>query len=179
MYARYHHGGLGATQFAPLPNGASESVAMSACSKVGGTWLPEDPDTQNPNPAAGCNINIGASYPSYCSVPFATSLFDDCKLISNTAEGVAYGNYTAYQVAVNQGDPNAADALLQADADQTNDLLSQQDCSYFAAANNPALSQIFGPNNVCNFTNADGSMNLLFYGVLALIGLVTIKLITK
>jgi hypothetical protein len=180
MYAKYHHGGLGATQFAPLATGANEGVAMSACTKVGGTWLPEDLDTQNPNPAAGCNINIGESLPDWCSyVPFATSMFDECKLLSTPADLAAYGNYTAYQAAVNQGDPNVADTLLQQDLQQSQNLLDTQDCTYNAAANNPVLSQIFGPNNICNFTNADGSMNLLFYGVLALVGLVTIKLITK
>lgn len=168
MYGRT---GLGATQFAPLPTGASESVAMAACSKVSGTWLPEDPSSQNPNPAPGCNINIGASLPSYCSLPFATSIFSECTLPSTPADLNAYGNYTAYQSAVNQGDPNVASDLLAQDTAQSTDLLNQQDCSYFAAANNPTLSSIIGPTSVCAITNADGTFNMLGYGLLVALGL--------
>lgn len=170
--------GLGDTQFAALPTGGNISVAQSACSKVGGTWLGEDPSTQNPNPNPGCMINIGATLPNYCSwIPFATSMFNECTLPSTPADLNAYGNYTAYQSAVNQGNADVATQLLAQDTIQSTNLLGQQDCSYFAAANQPALSQIIGPNATCTIMNADGSLNWVLLLTLGIAGIAITKMI--
>ena len=165
---------LGSTQFVPPRSGVDPAVAQHACGIAKGTWDPTN---------VGCNLDIGPSLPSWCSVPFASSLFSDCAL-PTAAELTQYGAYTAYETAqldtaaftTPAGGPtgttgsgaDVATQMMQQNLDQSTALYNAQDCSYKAAANYPALSQIVGPSFACALTDPFNSYGWLVYLVLGI-----------
>jgi hypothetical protein len=170
--------GMGVTQLIPASPGVSPATAQAACTAAGGTWAGGALTASDGTAAGGCSLDLGASFPSWCSwVPFASSLSSECQLPSTPAQLNAYGSYTAFQIGQQSGlqaeqsvlDQNAAQssALLQ-DPSGTGD--PEANCEYNAAANNPALSQVVGPLLTCAITDpANSSYSFLIYGGLALL----------
>lgn len=175
---------------APPSAGVGLDVAQQACETAKGTWDPSTP---------GCVLDLGPSLPGYCGwVPFATTLFSEC-VPPTAAELANYGSYTAYrtgQLATAaftnpQGGPTGETGtgldvekqMVDQNQGNANALASEQDCSYTAAQNHPALAQIFGPTVTCMLADPFNSTSVfpgwILYGVLGLLGLLALRSIIK
>lgn len=145
--------GMGAVTVIPPSLTVPITQVQAACSTAGGTWLPNN---------AGCQLDLGASYPSYCDwVPFATSMFSECKLPASPSDLTPYGAYTVYQIALQSGQ-NAGAAASAQNLQNAQDTFQQNqpelnDCDYQAASSYPSLSQIFGPSLTRMLTNPANS----------------------
>lgn len=148
-------GFLGDTQIIPPDLTKDIGLQTQACVLAGGTWM------NTPVPNSGCQLNTGATLPSYCNwVPFATSLFADCALPTSPADLAAYGSYTDYKIGVQSGLDAEKAAVTQTQSDAV-DIYNQNpdltDCNYVAAAGSPGITQMFGPSVARMLTNPSGS----------------------
>ena len=126
------------------------TLQQQVCAIAGGTWL------NTPTPNAGCQLNTGASLPSYCDyIPFATSLFSACKLPTSPSDIADYSQYTVYKIGVQSGTEAAQSAEDQAQSDASTSYQEGglTDCNYIAAANSPTLANTFGPDIARMLTN--------------------------
>lgn len=143
--------GLGAapTIFVAAQPGVSQAVSDQACRVAGGSPVDALIDANGVPSPAGCDVPTVPELPGWCSFPGAASLFDACDMNAVTqANANAYGIYTVGQgtAGPSTGIDQAkalADAAAAVDAAQP-----LPDCSYWAAANQPLLSNFLGPSLV-------------------------------
>ena len=141
----------------PMRAGTTPAVAQQSCVNANGTW-----DAIN----NACQLPTYPTLPSYCSwVPFATTLLSECAL-PTTQDLTNMGAYTAYQSGMMQNDPSVTSSLMADNASSSQALENNTTCSYNAALNSPALSQIFGPDLTCALTDPTSPTFWLLYAVI-------------
>lgn len=164
------------TQRVPMRVGVAQDVAQRSCVNAGGTW----------NSDLTCTLPVPPALPDWCGwVPFATSLFPNCKLPSTPADLAAYSAYTAYQSGMISGDPTQATQVMDEGNQQSQQLLQDpsgtgdpaENCKYNAAANNPALAQMIGPTLTCALTDPfhSGGMGIVLWLFIGFVAYAVIK----
>lgn len=153
MYARPHSRGMGAVPatFVAAQPGVTQAVSDQACTLAGGTPVAavmEGSHGGGIEQPMGCDLPTLPELPSWCSFPGMVSLFDQCDI--NAVTQANSSAYTVYSVGQGTQGPASGIPAATAIADQAAviDQSTIPDCTAWAAANQPLLSNFFGPDVV-------------------------------
>lgn len=147
-------GAVGEIQYVTQDTDVDPVLAEQACTLAPGVW----------HPPAGmmsygmCEVDNGPTHPGYCNVvPFAASLFSECRL--NTAEDLIKARaYTNFKIGQRAGLEREQE-LIHQDQTDVQEIISNAGsegpggCNYQASADHPAMMQIFGPSVTRMLTN--------------------------
>lgn len=152
MYARPNRGmGSVPTTFVAAQPGVTQAVSDQACALAGGTPVAAavlGSHGGGIDQPLGCDLPTLPELPSWCSFPGMVSLFDQCDINAVTqANASAYTVYTVGQGT--QGPASGIDAATAIEnASAAIDQATIPNCTAWAAANQPLLSNFFGPDVV-------------------------------
>lgn len=141
------------TTFVAAQPGVTQAVSDKACVLAGGTPVAAAVLGSHGggfDQPMGCDLPTLPELPSWCDFPGMVSLFDQCDLAAVTqANSSAYTVYTVGQGT--QGPASGIDAATAIeDQSQAIDQAAAagQNCTAWAAANQPLLSNFLGPDVV-------------------------------